>query len=61
MPCSTRARSAMPVAAPDLEELAGIASAASFTQADVDELLDPSKCGQLEKWGYGRQQIPKLG
>lgn len=61
MPYSARARAGMPVSAPvTWDELDGIETAASFTIANVEQLLKRSRSSGLRNWGKGPQRLPRL-
>ena len=61
MPYSARARPGMPVAAPvSWDELKEVETAAAFTVADVDELLQRARSRTLQRWGKSAQRLPTL-
>jgi bifunctional non-homologous end joining protein LigD len=61
MPYSARARTGMPVATPvGWDELEAIDSAAAFTIADVEQLLQRARSRKLKRWGVAEQRLPRL-
>jgi bifunctional non-homologous end joining protein LigD len=61
MPYSARARAGMPVATPvGWDELKTIDSAAAFTIADVEQLLQRARSRKLKRWGVAEQRLPRL-
>jgi len=61
MPYSARARVGMGVATPvGWDELKDIDSAAAFTVADVEQLLQRARTRKLKRWGEAKQRLPML-
>ena len=61
LPYSARARPGMPVAAPvSWDELADVESAAAFTIADVELMMERSKSPGLAGWGISDQSLPLI-
>lgn len=61
LPYSVRARTGMPVAAPmNWDELGQVRSAATFTIADVEQLMKRATSSELKSWGVCRQRLPTL-
>jgi bifunctional non-homologous end joining protein LigD len=61
LPYSARARANVPVAVPvDWEELEAIDSAAYWTIADVDDLIERARGRALKGWGFAAQKLPDI-
>jgi bifunctional non-homologous end joining protein LigD len=61
LPYSARARDGSPVAAPiGWEELEGLDRADAFSIRDVKRLLSRAKQKRLRRWGFAKQDLPRL-